>query len=236
MLKICVFAYDFPHRKSTDFLLEISKYDPVSMVIAAPYEKLMVPESQERIAVRGNNVLDPCDVAGLLNIPYVVVPHRSERCLEILRKRNFDVGMVAGARILPKSVIDCFRMGIVNLHPGLLPENRGLDNIKWAVYLNLPQYVTAHYINEKVDSGNLICKEVVDVALDDTWFDMNNKVYAKQVEMLGAVLSHVHNSMDFPVLDGGEQRSAIPRELEIEAYLHFEEYKQRYHQIKERYI
>ena len=43
-----------------------------------------------------------------------------------------------------------FDTGIINIHPGLLPENRGLDNIKWALYHNMPQGLTVNFIRKRL--------------------------------------------------------------------------------------
>ena len=54
-------------------------------------------------------------------------------------KEKFDLGIIAGSRIIKKKVINEFKIGILNMHPGLLPLNRGLDTHKWAVFKNWPQ-------------------------------------------------------------------------------------------------
>ena len=65
-----------------------------------------------------------------------------------------------------KNVIDSFSNGIINFHPGVLPENRGLDNLKWAIYNNLPQGVTTHLIDENIDVEQIYKEFMID--LEDT--------------------------------------------------------------------
>ena len=45
-------------------------------------------------------------------------------------KRKYDLGIILGSRII-KNIINKFKIGILNMHPGILPYNRGLDTHKW---------------------------------------------------------------------------------------------------------
>ena len=79
--------------------------------------------------------------------------HNSTETLKIIKKNKLDLGVILGARILKKEIINAFKIGIINMHPGILPENRGLDNIKWSVVKNLPIGVTSHFIDPRIDMG-----------------------------------------------------------------------------------
>ena len=51
------------------------------------------------------------------------------------------------------------KYGILNFHPGLLPDIRGLDSVLWSIEKNYPIGVTAHLINNKIDAGKLVCQK-----------------------------------------------------------------------------
>ena len=58
-----------------------------------------------------------------------------------------------GARILKPSAFSPFRKGVMNMHPGILPDNRGLDTIKWAILnnkVNIQEYVVRRAAKEKM--------------------------------------------------------------------------------------
>ena len=129
------------------------------------------------------NFYHPRTVSRKLNSKYLL-RHDSKKLVKILKKEKFDLGIIAGARIIKKSVIECFKIGILNLHPGLLPINRGLDTHKWAVLKNWPQCVTAHLIDEKVDMGKFICKEKINVYLDDTLVDINYRLQSTEIDLM----------------------------------------------------
>ena len=76
--------------------------------------------------------------------------------------------VVAYGKILPKSFLDIPRLGCVNVHPSLLPKYRGAAPIQWAI-LNGDKItgVTTMYMNEKMDEGDILLQEQVEVLPDD---------------------------------------------------------------------
>jgi len=53
---------------------------------------------------------------------------------------------------------------IINLHVSMLPHNRGADPNFWSWFLDTPKGVTIHYINEGIDTGDILLqREVKDI-------------------------------------------------------------------------
>lgn len=137
------------------------------------------------------------------------------------------MGVIAGARILKPQVIDQFKIGIINLHPGLIPEVRGLDAMMWAIYHDLPLGVTAHLIDHRVDAGRILLRKPIPLFPDDTLLDLSERLFEYQLEILGdaierALLGQWH------VLDPqtlGRPNRKMPLELEAETLRRFETYK-----------
>ena len=231
-MKYAVFAYDFPHTKSKDFIIALQTMKKnIDCVLAAPKIKLNLPESTIRIAVKHNEFFHPKKIAQLFDIPYFVVPHNSKECIEIIKERDIDIGIIGGARILSKGVIEVFNYGIINFHPGLIPENRGLDNLKWAIYLDIHQGVTVHFIDERVDAGRIILRKEVPVYPDDTLFDVNERLYETQLELIKPALDIVEKKKgieSFEIVTGGKARSIMPPDIEKKIPSLFERYKQKY--------
>jgi len=144
-MKLGMFVYDFPHRKSVDFLLSM-KYNNIKLdcVFGAPWVKLNSNELV-RTRVRGFSPFHPHKVCDILGFDYNVVVHNSVECRKLISYYDLDVGIIAGARILSKNVIGCFKTGIINFHPGSLPENRGLYNVAKACISKYKQCVTAFW-------------------------------------------------------------------------------------------
>lgn len=64
--------------------------------------------------------------------------------------------------IIQKPIIEYLSGNIINLHASLLPWNRGSDPNLWSFLENTPRGVTIHYVDEGLDTGDIIAqKEVV---------------------------------------------------------------------------
>ena len=106
------------------------------------------------------------------NIPYIIEDHNSEVIVSKLKKIRPVIGLITGARIIKKSIIDSFKIGIVNLHPGDIPYIRGLDSILKAIKLNHKIVVTSHLIDFDIDTGYIIDKEEVVIDINDSIEDI----------------------------------------------------------------
>lgn len=87
-----------------------------------------------------------------------------------IRNLNPDIiCVVAYGKILPKSFLEIPKLGCVNVHPSLLPKYRGAAPIQWAVLNGDKQTgVSTMYMNEKMDEGDIILQQKVDIDEDET--------------------------------------------------------------------
>ena len=63
--------------------------------------------------------------------------------------------------IIKPAIADFMRSRIINLHISLLPWNRGADPNLWSFLENTPKGVTIHYVDEGVDTGDIIVQREV---------------------------------------------------------------------------
>lgn len=82
-----------------------------------------------------------------------------------------DVGLVVGAgymRVLSQVFLRAFP-AILNVHPSLLPEFRGLDAVDRALEAGVKETgVTVHFMVEEVDAGPIVAQEKVTVRAGET--------------------------------------------------------------------
>ncbi len=97
-------------------------------------------------------------------------PKVEAQLLEMLRGAEVEVVVLAGfMRVLKEQMLAAFPRGIVNIHPSLLPKFPGLEAWKQALAANEKWTgVTVHYVDEKVDHGDVIAQRRVRVMSDDT--------------------------------------------------------------------
>lgn len=85
--------------------------------------------------------------------------------LETLGRYQADLFCVACfAERIPWDVLRLARMGVVNVHPALLPHNRGPVPLFWTFREGLTRTgVTIHYMEERLDSGDILAQEAFDL-------------------------------------------------------------------------
>lgn len=217
-MKLAVFAYNFPHKKTQDFLfrLFLEGYS-VEFVVACNPVELTSPEPILRVKPRHIDVVHPKVICERLAIPYYVLPHNSEEMAALLRRSSIEVGIIAGARILKTHVIQSVRKGIINFHPGWIPEVRGLNALKWAIYNDSKIGVTAHFIDERVDAGRIILRRESPLFRDDTFIDLSLRLEETQSNLLSEVLKLVSDKSvdEFPLVPyEGRANSFMPSQFE----------------------
>lgn len=103
------------------------------------------------------------------------------KCMEELRP---DIGIsVLFGYILKPEFIDLFSQGLINLHPALLPYNRGTNPNVWSIVEGTPAGVTLHYIDKCVDTGDIIAQKEVSVESIDTGEMLYHKLERASVEL-----------------------------------------------------
>ncbi|MDI6766594.1 MAG: methionyl-tRNA formyltransferase [Bacteroidota bacterium] len=102
-----------------------------------------------------------------------------------------DLFVVVAFRILPKEVFSIPRYGSFNLHASLLPKYRGAAPINWAIINGEKETgVTTFFLQETVDTGNIILQARVPIGKDETAGELHNKLADIGAEI---VLHSVHS-------------------------------------------
>jgi methionyl-tRNA formyltransferase len=71
-------------------------------------------------------------------------------------------------RIIPAYMINAPGTGVVNFHPSLLPYNRGRNYNFWTIVENTPFGVTLHFVDEGIDSGDILFQSRIEKGWEDT--------------------------------------------------------------------
>ena len=92
--------------------------------------------------------------------------------------------VVAYGKILPKEIIKFPKYGCINVHASLLPKYRGAAPIQWSI-INGEKItgITTMYMNEGLDTGDIILKKSVEIEDNETSHELSNKL-----SMMGANL------------------------------------------------
>jgi len=97
---------------------------------------------------------------------------------EYLKTRDVDIIIVASFhQILKSEIIKLPKFGFVNLHPSLLPLYRGPSPLNWVILNDETKTgVTAHYLIEKIDAGNVLLQNEIDITRNETIGSIFKKV------------------------------------------------------------
>jgi len=79
----------------------------------------------------------------------------------ILEKSFYFLISYGYRHIIKADILDLFPNRAINLHISYLPYNRGADPNFWSFIEGSPKGVTIHYINEGIDTGDIIVQRKV---------------------------------------------------------------------------
>ena len=98
-----------------------------------------------------------------------------EQILDILKPDVIIV--VAYGKILPKYILDYPKYGCINVHGSLLPKYRGAAPIQWSIINgDTTTGVTIMYMDEGMDTGNMIKKATCEILPCDTYGSLHDKL------------------------------------------------------------
>lgn len=217
---IVVLTYDIPHRKTYDTicLLKAKGYYKVT-VYATPlkYVKKFKPLIQHRPEMMFDiSVNELCE-----NMGY---DYRKIETYDELQVDKDTIILVCGAGLLPDSLIKNHR--IINAHPGYIPNCRGLDALKWAIYEKQPIGATAHLLGDEVDAGEVILREEVPVYDFDTFHAVAQRVYETEIKILVESIECLHHRRtEYISGNNYEVHRRMSNEIEKDLFECFEQYK-----------
>ena len=126
-------------------------------------EKFLKRIEGNQIAERIELQLEKLSEKGI-NIEHIEVPiHNSEEVMPHIRELELDIIVFGGTRIIRGEILDHPKDGVVNSHPGLLPECRGSASPAWSVYHDIPIGSSTHFCDNGVDTGHLLLRREVPV-------------------------------------------------------------------------
>ncbi len=229
-LRVGVFAYNFKHWKTQVGIqnLCMAGYKPEVILAADPVE-LKFYKSKIRVGPKDLFLWHPKELADFHDIDYRVTVHNSEETSQIVKSKNLDVGVILGARILKPIAFDGFNIGVINMHPGILPQNRGLDNLKWGILENHPQGVTSHIVDSKIDMGFKVLQEKIKIYEDDTLVDLHIRLQNLEQKLMIESLKLLENKPidSLESLPRGRYYRSVPPEVESSLMDSFTEYKEK---------
>ena len=149
------------------------------------------------------HVLKPSEVketALEYDLPVITPAKIRNEYEEILKLDPELIITAAYGQIIPKALLDYPKYRCINTHGSLLPKYRGASPIQTAIMNGETETgMTIMYMNEKMDEGDILYQETVDIGIHDTASTMFEKMSRLALDMLIKILPDIFEEKVKPV-------------------------------------
>lgn len=143
--------------------------------------------TNEDKAVGRKKILEPtpCKKVALERGIKVFQPHRIKDDYSFLKEIDFDLILtMAYGQIVPKGVLECPKIGCLNLHGSILPKYRGAAPIQRAIMNgDKTTGITLMEMVEKMDAGRMYDKEEVIIEDNDNYSSICDKLSLASIKV-----------------------------------------------------
>jgi len=150
-------------------------------IISAFKEKTVFPLVQDIIA----NLVVPI---------FTVSNHNNKECEELLKKLDIDLIVLGDTRVITGNIMNIPKIGTINSHPGYLPDVKGNNPYIWAIIHDLPQGCSIHFIDENVDTGDIILRESFDIKLCKSYTQLLQTINALCAKLMVDAVERISNN------------------------------------------
>ena len=119
---------------------------------------------------------------------------KADEFINQMKNVNADVFVVVAFRMLPAVIWKIPPLGTINLHASLLPDYRGAAPINWAIINGEKRTgVTTFFINEVIDTGDIIKKRAVDINDEMSAGELHDKLMHVGADLMNDTLTDLSN-------------------------------------------
>jgi methionyl-tRNA formyltransferase len=184
-------------------------------IVQAGHRVLAVFTQPDRPKGRGGELAaSPVKESALRFSLPVYQPERIRRpeAVEQLKKIEPDAMVVVGyGQIIPQSIIDIPRHGIINVHASLLPKYRGAAPIQWAIANGESNTgVTTMRIDAGLDTGDMLMKWETSIGPEENSVELGQRMAQSGADLLIQTLAGIDDGTIRPEPQDNAQASLAP--------------------------
>ena len=158
-----------------------------------------IDNAQVKLVIASKCEIYAIERAKKANIEYLVFDKNNydrldnmfDEIITVLSEKNIDYIVLAGyLTILPQNIIKEYGGRIINIHPSLIPNFCGDGYYGMRVHRAVIEQkvkktgATVHFVDEGVDTGEIILQEEIDVLENDTPESLQKRVLALEHTLL----------------------------------------------------
>lgn len=137
---------------------------------------------------------------------------KSEAFLSELQGLQANLQIVVAFRMLPKVVWQLPEYGTFNLHASLLPDYRGAAPINWAIINGETKTgVSTFFIDEKIDTGNVILQSETAIAENETVGQLHDKLMNLGSELVVKTVQLIQNDTVTTIKQPEAEEKSAPK-------------------------
>ncbi|MDD3050184.1 MAG: methionyl-tRNA formyltransferase [Candidatus Cloacimonetes bacterium] len=125
----------------------------------------------------------------------------SKGFIEFSKSLKLDLSIsMSFNQIIKKELRGTNKLGFINCHAGKLPYYRGRNILNWVLINDEKEFgVTVHYIDDGIDTGDIICQEAVPIVDEDNYSTLLDKAIAKCPDVLLDAVNRIANNNVNPI-------------------------------------
>ncbi|NLN96058.1 MAG: hypothetical protein GX128_07815 [Bacteroidales bacterium] len=151
------------------------------------------------------------DILNKLNVISIESDNfNSDELINCIKSNIKGVILVGASGILKREILSIPDVKFINIHSGIVPNYKGLDNFFYSLLYNDPLGCSIFYIDEGIDTGKLIFKKKVQLLIDKGKLKEINhkeihyaiKYYVKSYYKITVFIEYLNDSVKkYPQLD-----------------------------------
>jgi methionyl-tRNA formyltransferase len=152
-----------------------------------------------------------------------------ENFIKQLKEFKPDMFVLASyGHILSRRLLDVARIGGLNVHPSLLPQYRGAAPIQRALMDGASRTgVTIIMMDEKIDHGKIVFQKAIDIAADDNYGSLLEKLCALAIDHLVETVDDVGKGKYVPIVQDESKKSHAPKIRKKEMIIDWQQDRER---------
>jgi len=171
------------------------------------------------------------------NIEHATVPHHNlSGCFAVLQRVKPRLIVLGGTRIIREPILSFPVDGMINAHPGLLPECRGSASPAWSVYHDIGIGSTCHICEPGIDVGDILFRREVPVKRGYTYNDLCYKTLCLSGTLMTEAIAYYSEHGNFAGLRKKQEESPNPTFLNAPDDVLEEVYKKLKEQTYKHYV
>lgn len=170
---------------------------PTLEMLIENHEVIGVVTQPDKPKGRGYNLqISPVKEVALKHNIDVYQPEKikgNDEFISTIKNLNADVVIVvAYGKILPKEILESSKYGCINSHASLLPRHRGAAPINYAIICgDKKSGITTMYMDEGLDTGDMILKKEVEITDDMNAGDLHDKLKIISSDAIKETLNNI---------------------------------------------